>query len=737
MLRLTSVAEAEKKRFGPHRIRGLRSTTVNTMTESYTDIDIYGRGLDTVFGKGAETYTKANALLELKTRRDRKMRGNAEYVDYDLYGRADPRIFGHDAHKINLESAAAASRTTNQRSPNKKSLRAIFFPFVRARKTNGFLRDKLGRKSPKDTLDQHLEPLDDSPHNVALDRTFKNITPSGLVTPVDENTTKKLVEAHPAGAVEKVMDDNEKGLGSRQETADFDDCGIASVAEVSSPEASDVPSKSTSSSDEVPKSNFFLKMLSKRRSAGKVSGINGNKAMVLKDQSSRPMPIAVTEQYESDTVKAMSRPVATGQSGTDSSSVVDASSNEDSGSVSFPVEPKAVLASESSLLEASTGPSSIDIDAVKVSDAGYVSESNSSGSQSSVQDGGSSNSGSFSMARNIQQEGTTLDNGPFIEEKDLTNSGGSPFENLFQTGSLHSSESGAGTPKQAAYPEKTNADGCERENVIAHAPIHKSAQGGLDAFQTKDEREREHLSVECDELSGTNTQSEAKPVNVIPDQSESELYPVISDVGLDIAASVRRIDSEDEDMDTNQESQNSGHLVDKGDGSSSESSDDEFVDALDEITDSDGTKLAESSSPVESSSLYTTGEDSDDMPFAENTSASPSGSQNGKIGSSKLGSSSNESTVERQSSASAGDGTESTETATEDPMQAGLDSEAESGGVTSQESSEVYENTTGSSEVESSTAEEGDNSDDALEEGNNSDDALILDVNTTYEIPEL
>lgn len=694
------------------------------MNESYTDIDIYGRGLDTVFGKGAEKYTKANALLDLKTNRDRKMRGNAAYVDYDLYGRADPRIFGQNAHKINLESAAAASRTTNQRSPNKKSLRAIFFPLGRARKANGFLKDKLGRKPRKDSLDQHLEPLDDSPHNVAHDKTFKNTAPNALVASVDESTARKLVEAHPAVAEETVMDGNKKGLGSRQETADFDDCGIASVAEVSSPEASDVPSKSTSSSDEVPKSNFFLKMLSKKRSSRKVSGINGNDATILKDQPSRSMPIAMKEQYDPDTVKPMNRPVAIGQSGTDSSSAVDASSCEDSGSVSLSVEPKEAVASESSLLEGSTAPSSIGIEAVKIPDAGYVSESNSSGSQSSVQDSGSSNSGSFSMARNIQLEGIALDNHPFIEEKDLTNSGGSPFTNLFQTGSQHSSDSGTGTPKPAVNPAKTNADICERENGIAHAPIHKSAQGGLDADQTEDKSEREQLSEECDELSGTNTQCETKPIKVIPDQSESELYPVISDMGLDIAASVRRIDSEDEGMDTNQERQNSEHLVDEGDESSSESSsNDEFVDALDKITDSEGTKLAESSSAAESSSLYTTGEDSDEMPFSENT---PSGSQSRTIGSSKLGSSSTESTVERQSSASAGDGTESTETAAEDPMQAGSDSEAESGGVTSQESSEIYESTTGPSELESSTGE-----------GENSDGALILDVNTTYEIPEL
>jgi hypothetical protein len=79
------------------------------MDHAFTDPDVYGRGFDPVFGKGAGEITIKEAKLKLKAIRDANsdLRIN-DYVDYDLYGRGDPRIFGPGSDIANRQEAAQA-----------------------------------------------------------------------------------------------------------------------------------------------------------------------------------------------------------------------------------------------------------------------------------------------------------------------------------------------------------------------------------------------------------------------------------------------------------------------------------------------------------------------------------------------------------------------------------------------------------------------------------------------------
>lgn len=78
------------------------------------DIDLYGRGFDGIFGKGAETKARRQALKQLKAKQDsRSAVRNGRFVDRDIYGRGDPRIFGANAHQANkLKSKQGDHQTT-------------------------------------------------------------------------------------------------------------------------------------------------------------------------------------------------------------------------------------------------------------------------------------------------------------------------------------------------------------------------------------------------------------------------------------------------------------------------------------------------------------------------------------------------------------------------------------------------------------------------------------------------
>eukprot|EP00171_Calliarthron_tuberculosum_P023953 IDg23953t1 len=103
------------------------------MDSAYIDRDIYGRGSDAIFGKGAELETKRQAALFLLRKRNAK--GNirlGEYIDHDVYGRGDPRIFGPNAHIANMKEAA--ERLAESQKPGKHNRWVIRFPTGKVRK---------------------------------------------------------------------------------------------------------------------------------------------------------------------------------------------------------------------------------------------------------------------------------------------------------------------------------------------------------------------------------------------------------------------------------------------------------------------------------------------------------------------------------------------------------------------------------------------------------------------------
>lgn len=82
-----------------------------------TDLDIYGRGDDAVFGPGAAAATQYEAAAALEaTRRRMSVVGAGEHVDRDGWGRGDSAIFGKGASTIAARDTAAAYRRAQRRS---------------------------------------------------------------------------------------------------------------------------------------------------------------------------------------------------------------------------------------------------------------------------------------------------------------------------------------------------------------------------------------------------------------------------------------------------------------------------------------------------------------------------------------------------------------------------------------------------------------------------------------------
>lgn len=82
-----------------------------------TDIDVYGRGDDAVFGPGAAAATQYEAAAALEaTRRRTSMVREGEHVDRDGWGRGDSAIFGRGASAVAARDAAAAYRRVQRRS---------------------------------------------------------------------------------------------------------------------------------------------------------------------------------------------------------------------------------------------------------------------------------------------------------------------------------------------------------------------------------------------------------------------------------------------------------------------------------------------------------------------------------------------------------------------------------------------------------------------------------------------
>lgn len=96
------------------------STSLSSVTPGdfqSTDLDVYGRGDDAVFGPGAAVATQYEAAAALEaTRRRTSVVGAGEHVDRDGWGRGDSIIFGRGASTIAARDAAAAYRRVQRRS---------------------------------------------------------------------------------------------------------------------------------------------------------------------------------------------------------------------------------------------------------------------------------------------------------------------------------------------------------------------------------------------------------------------------------------------------------------------------------------------------------------------------------------------------------------------------------------------------------------------------------------------
>lgn len=97
------------------------------VTSGYTDLDVYGRGSDSIFGPGAREENARSAKIHLRELRDEKAGIRVrDVIDYDLYGRGDPRVFGKDAHIINQSEGRAHLKQTRIR--NQRALRFLMIP---------------------------------------------------------------------------------------------------------------------------------------------------------------------------------------------------------------------------------------------------------------------------------------------------------------------------------------------------------------------------------------------------------------------------------------------------------------------------------------------------------------------------------------------------------------------------------------------------------------------------------
>eukprot|EP00171_Calliarthron_tuberculosum_P000104 IDg104t1 len=162
------------------------------MDSDYIDRDIYGRGSDEIFGKGAELETKRQAALFLLRKRNAK--GNirlGEYIDHDVYGRGDPRIFGPNAHIANMKEAA--ERLAETQKPGKHNRRVIRFPTKKVRKA---FRKYFRRDSG---VDSSVSEQPDEPRVLSKNGSIE--TPSGS----DRNPLNLQSEIH-------ILTDNEASL---------------------------------------------------------------------------------------------------------------------------------------------------------------------------------------------------------------------------------------------------------------------------------------------------------------------------------------------------------------------------------------------------------------------------------------------------------------------------------------------------------------------------------------------
>lgn len=621
---------------------------------SYADIDIYGRGFDIVFGKGAEHRAKKNALLQLKAERDSKMLLNGnDFIEYDLYGRADPRIFGPDAHNINAESAAEASKSKRNRMLRKKSLRAILFPFGRNRKGNGiFNRNVSNEADPKENeVKQHLEPIDDSPRQVRKEilssERRPNATPASVPHVEKSLDFDKGADAIVDVSAPDVIVDNE------QDSNEFDDFGIASVAEVSSPEVSDVGTSNSSSQSDAPQSNVFSKLAQERATGTSTSHLktektlptdfvrhHSNSQLLQNDTCNDPSDLVIP------TTGSSSRPRDQAMSSDSSSDVCMPHPNLKSAYATLSSHFPRMLTPEVNSTSASSS-SSLGIGGVRVTDVDDSdSQSNSLDKSVASDECSLTNSGSFAIGNNESVSGL---NPEIVEDLlDVDKSVGDQgvhLAHLFGGGSADSSDSDASSSRPSIALNTNSEDDCEPQVIVKDVFLDPV---GVDSNNETLRNELNETSVpvsaDGDVVWIGRARSGAEAAVLSRQQTGNPLHMQYDREGARNSSFVIENGTDDADKDTIKQQGEDEYVAEEAVPAHYDSDDteDDFVDALDSIQDSDKSGAAASSSEVVSSSVYSTEEDSDELESSEQASGELSHFENGSSNSlSKRSSSSN------------------------------------------------------------------------------------------------
>lgn len=627
----------------------------NSNEASYTDIDIYGRGFDGVFGPGAEKIGRRNALLALKAKQDFKVSNTSNgYIDYDLYGRGDPRIFGVYAHKINAESTAEHLKQRRSRRPGNKSLRAILAPFGKPVRFTRFFNRKSStmvqtnteahsmEASDRSIASQQLEPIDDKLYimgNTLPSEESHPPLPPGTIT----TAAKRFDSENKTGTVGRFIPPDTGpsraaevyGPQRSNDFHDLVDLDIASVAEVSSPEVSDVGTSSKSSQSDVQESETESEAAEKGEqslSSHVSAGDNVPADRERKHSTSRLMPDQPGSNHSSANLIRAGDSFAVQEDST-SQEVSQTGDNGDSASTSRTSSSSEVLSPNASSGSASS--SSLGIDAVAVTEV-EGSDSHTRSAEDSVEserDASSGDSDSFTMENS--KSSSTL-NVALLENQEIDASPGNQKErlaHLFERGSIEPSlNSGTATPKSSDFVNNsTNETSSE---AIATRGIPPNGDGmQIDGDESISERVvvTQLESADRDDMEIQRKVSGIEQVAVNRKASANQGHLEYDREAARNSSFAYVTETEDAGRNTmlRKDDEYIAEEAVFAEYDSDDSDTEEFLDALDSVEDSDHSMAGASSSEIVSSSMYSSAEDSDELESSEEMSREHSKSARG------------------------------------------------------------------------------------------------------------
>lgn len=726
----------------------------NDIRVSYTDIDIYGRGFDGVFGPGAEKIGRRNAVLALKAKQDFKAcNASNDYIEYDLYGRADPRIFGFNAHKINAESTAEHSKQRRSLRKGKKSLRAILSPFGKRGRLSRFLKRKSSKQVQSNTEDRsietsnrsivntQLEPIEDNPLGVGNELPSEESPPpvtAGTVASVAKifNSEKKAEKVERSLAAETGLSKADEVYVPQRshEFQDVEDLDVASIAEVSSPEVSDVGTWSKSSKSEVEEPETDSTAVEKgwQSSASHVNAEDKSPVDSVQTHSTSRLMQDQPSSNEASNNNSIQAGDSFGvQEYMASKAVSQTGANSDFGSTSRAIHSPDIVSPRASSGSASSS-SSLGIEAVAVTEVGG-SDSHSRSTDDPVQserDASSGESGSFTMQNST---GSSLLENQLIDASPRNQKARVP--DLCQRGSSEPSlDSGTAMPNSSG---SVNSNKNETSNgTLANRGVRPNGDGmeiddegsitELVVLNQMDPAERDGMGIQR-KGSGLE-QAAVNRTGSTNDREAARNTSFTYYTEAEHAARNTKLREDDEYITVEA-------VV--GEYDCDDSDDEAFVDALDSAEDSDQSMAAASSSEIVSSSMYSTTEDSDELESSEGSSREYSQSKRGSsAGMSKQGSgfhlsastgNSHDKPVSPGGSFTArSQGPSSSHHASSSGSGPNLVSPSDSSGLASNHSSDETESSFYSEVFESTVGDEDDNS-----------DVFLMALSTPHEEPQL